>query len=136
MAKDDVRAVVRGLEKFTTRVITKITLDVVANLVETTPIDTGWARANWVPSIGTSFIANLEGIQPDGPLAAKSADEQAAAVAEVLANYKLDRGSVFVTNNVTYISELNEGKSRQEPAAFVQRAIEKAITVDIQGLES
>ncbi len=131
-----IKAIIRGLEKVSERAITKITLDVVANLVETTPIDTGWARAMWVPSIGARHIVTgLEGVEPDAALVASSANVQTNALGSVF-NYKLKRGAVYITNNVTYITELNEGKSFQEPAGFVQRAIEKAVTVDILGLKS
>ena len=41
-----------SIDRFTERVVTKIGLDVTANLIETTPVDFGWARANWVPSVG------------------------------------------------------------------------------------
>ncbi len=130
---DTVRAVVRAVNKLTERAIVKLTLDVTANLREVTPRDTGWAAANWVPSIGKPVVADLGGIQPTAALATSAAAEQATAIAGVL-GYKLSRGRVFVTNNVDYITELNDGKSKKEPAGFVQRAIRKAVTQDIKGL--
>ena len=33
------------LERFVERLLVKITLDMVANLTEATPVDSGWARA-------------------------------------------------------------------------------------------
>ena len=50
--RKQVTAIVRGLDRFAERVIVKITLDVTANLIEANPVDTGWSRANWVPSVG------------------------------------------------------------------------------------
>ncbi len=134
MADPQIRAIVKGLERLTERIVTKITLDITANLIETTPVDTGWARANWVPAIGMPLEANLDGIIPTSQDAASAASEQQAAIAGIVTGYKLSMGAVFVSNNVPYIVRLNEGSSAQAPSAFVQRAIEKAVTQDIKGL--
>lgn len=129
-----VRAIVKELRNVTARLITKITLDLDANLRESTPIDTGWARANWVPAIGTPHLENLEGIDPKSVDVSAAQQKAANGKARVL-GYKLVKGKVFVTNNVPYISRLNAGSSKQAPAGFVQRAIAKAVTVDIKGFK-
>ena len=132
MADRQVRAVVRALEGFSSRLIRKITLDVTANLVETTPVDTGWARANWVPSIGFPRLEPATD-SPTVAIVPPQVIVQKAATAGIFA-YRLEQGSVFVTNNVPYIVELNDGKSTQAPTGFVQAAIRKAVTRDVQGL--
>lgn len=134
MADPQIRAIVRGLERLTERIVTKITLDVTANLVETTPVDTGWARANWVPAIGRPFSVDLSGVTPTAQNAAAAGSQQQAALAGVATGYKLSMGKVFVSNNVPYILGLNDGNSAQAPSGFVQRAIQKAVTQDIMGL--
>ena len=135
MADRRVRAIVRGLDRLTSRVVVKLTLDVTANLVETTPVDTGWARANWVPSIGEPALKDLPAVGPDNSQAVASAvTEQEVARAKIL-GYVLKRGRVFVTNNVPYILELNDGSSTKAPAGFVQQAIAKAVTQDMRGFK-
>lgn len=134
MADPQIRAIIKGLERLTERIVTKITLDVTANLIETTPVDTGWARGNWVPAIGAAFEADLAGITPTPQDAATAAAGQQNAIAGIVAGYKLSRGAVFVSNNVPYILRLNDGSSTQAPSGFVQRAIKKAVTQDIKGL--
>lgn len=117
----------RGLDRLTTRVVTRLTLDVTANLIEDTPVDTGWARANWVPSMGQPKLKDLPPTRPDDSQAVAGATaEQQGAVAGLLA-YTLKRGMVFVTNNVPYILDLNDGTSTQAPTGFVQRAIARAV---------
>ena len=133
MANPQVRAVVRALERVSERAIVKITLDVVANLVEATPVDVGWARANWVPSIGTPFLQDLSGVEPTSSATSAAAASQQSAIGGVVAGYKLRSGSVFVSNNVPYITALNDGSSKQAPAGFVQAAIRKAVTEDFRG---
>lgn len=121
-----VRAVVRALEKVSEAVVTRLTLNITANLVESTPVDLGWARANWVPAIGAAFTGNSGAADPDeGSVSAQGARQQAAIAA--MTAYKLGRGSVFISNNVPYISRLNAGSSRQAPAGFVQAAVREGV---------
>ena len=128
--RKQVTAIVRSLDRYAGRLIIKITLDVTGNLVETTPVDTGWARANWVPSVSNRSrrpAQSFTGRTPSASVQAAAA-KQAAGQVQV-AGYKLERGRVFVSNNVKYINRLNDGSSRQAPSGFVQRAIRKAVTM-------
>jgi hypothetical protein len=122
----EVRAVIRATERVTEKVVTRLTLNITANLVETTPVDLGWARANWVPAIGVAFTGNSGNVDPDvAGVSAQSARQQAAIAA--MTAYRLGRGSVFISNNVPYIPRLNAGSSRQAPAGFVQAAVREGV---------
>lgn len=136
MADPQIEQIVRDLVGVTERVIKKITLDLTANLIDTTPVDTGWARANWVPRIGETFIDDAPPDTEDDQLAALPGRqaEQQAGVAAVAASYTLGQGPVFVSNNVPYIQVLNDGHSQQAPAGFVEAAIEKAVRVDLESI--
>ena len=137
MARDpQIRAIVKGLEKVVERVVTKITLDVTANLIKITPVDTGWARANWVPAIGAPIRQDLSAVPATVSNAQSKTGEQQRAMADVVTGYRLVRGRVFVSNNVPYITKLNDGHSRKAPAGFVQMAIQKAVTQDIRGFRA
>ena len=89
-------------------------LEIDANLRETTPVDTGHARANWVPSIGSPHQGEDDGAAHDQGIAA------------VLA-YQLTQGPGYVSNHVPYISALNYGHSKQAPRMFVEAAVDKAL---------
>ena len=136
MADSQIDAILRAVDGFTSKVTQKVTLDVTANLIETTPVDTGWARANWVPSIGKSHQSILGG-KPDritrAPLVASGEAQQATGIASIT-SYQINQGKVFISNNVGYIEDLNMGTSKQAPEAFVQGAIDKAVTSDIKVL--
>lgn len=121
------RFVIEVLHKFAEKRIKIITLDATANLIEDTPRDTGWARSNWIPSIGVSSERQGNLIDPDaGAVAeARRASEQGQAL--IATTYTLNKGKVFVTNNVPYIGRLNDGHSQQAPAGFVQAAIARAV---------
>ena len=118
-----VRVVVTSVEGFVEKLIKRLTLNVTANLVEDTPVDTGWARANWVPQIGSprSTTAGTRMAAENGQI---NLGPQSSGLSSVL-RYKLGP-NVHITNNVPYIESLNAGSSRQAPSAFIQGAIARA----------
>lgn len=120
--------IMRQLISVAEQVIKKVAFDIQANLVKAsseggTPVDTGWARANWLVNIGTPFL------QPIGTYAQAAAGNVPPAGTGLgnLATYKLGP-KVFISNNVPYIVRLNEGSSQKAPAGFVQAAILRALT--------
>lgn len=108
------------LVKFTTEKVKKILLGVAANLTEVTPVDTGHAANNWVPSVAAPYDGTSG--SPDFP----DSSAQAAGIQAVLATYELPQVG-WVSNNVPYIGALNDGHSQQAPAGFVQAGVLKAI---------
>ena len=127
VATSNIRVVLRGLKGFTERVVRVIVLDATANLIEDTPVDIGWAQANWIPSIGappTRPVGATTIGEPDVG-AARAAQQQ--GIAAIATGYTLEQGNVNITNNVRYIRPLNEGSSSKAPAMFVQSAIARAL---------
>jgi uncharacterized protein CbrC (UPF0167 family) len=108
------------LKSFTEDIVQQITLEVTAVLGEDTPVDTGWAQANWVPNIGSSHVGTV------GTKESVTATAKEEGIAKVLALYKLP-AIVFVSNNVPYIERLNSGHSTQQPNPFVQLSILKGL---------
>lgn len=124
-----IRVIIEELEEYTAKVVTGVTLEIHAVLTEDTPLDTGWARANWVPAVGRPGDSSSE---QTGQTSGAQAKATAGLVA--VAGYKLKQGIVHVTNNVPYIEVLNSGSSKQAPADFVPRAIEKGIAAALRRL--
>lgn len=124
-----IRFVLDALNRFTEKHVKVITLDAVANLVEDTPRRTGWARSNWVPSIGSP--KELDGTPPAEDQARAAVGQRDAAreagIAQIVTGYRLSLGRIYITNNVPYIQRLNDGSSKQAPAGFVQAAILRAV---------
>jgi hypothetical protein len=119
---DKIRA---ALDKFVGEVVKMVTLEITDDLITATPVDTGWARANWVPSIGSPVSS------PSGTRENVSPALQQAGLATVAVGYKLSAGQVFISNNVPYIGALNGGSSPQAPAGFVQDSIKSGIAGSI-----
>lgn len=102
------KKVVEKLEK----TVRAVALFVDAELVTTTPVDTGRARSNWLPTLNTPAAGQVEpGGKPD--------------MGRAIAAYTL-ADTILITNNLPYIRRLNEGYSKQAPAGFVDIALAKA----------
>lgn len=102
------------------KLVRQLILEVHHELVTNTPIDTGWARSNWIPSVGTPS---------ELPVGMKSQIDTGgmAAGAAAIMSYDLFKEPAFITNNVPYINDLNAGWSRQAPPGYVEMAIEAGI---------
>lgn len=129
---DQTRILVRDLNRFTEQVISRIGIETHANLVQApseggTPVDTGWARANWVPSLGKSFEGTAGTVEQAEQGRIDSGKAQRGLVA-LATRYRLRQGPVFISNNVPYIGRLNDGSSTQAPKGFVQSGIQKTLS--------
>lgn len=82
-----------------------------------TPVDTGHARASWIPAVGAPNLT--EPVGADSSLAS-------AGTAQVMA-FKLGQGMLYLSNVVPYIGRLNLGHSKQAPALFVEACIARAV---------
>jgi hypothetical protein len=132
---DQIDIIVADLDKYTQGEVIALALNVNANLRSNpplgTPVDTGWASANWVPSIGQPKIVDGEPAdRRAGPTPAEVAQraQLAADGQNDVLSWRNGDGPIFSTNNVPYIAALDAGHSTQSPRGFVQAAIEKAIT--------
>jgi hypothetical protein len=118
MAEQDIKATLSGIEKTAERVIKRVGFAIHGELVRATPVDTGWARANWQVSIGrptSGAVGSRENVA--GATAAQS-----AGTARLLV-YDFKQGDVWLGNHVPYIQKLDEGHSKQAPEGWVARAI-------------
>lgn len=101
------KKVIDTLEK----TVRRVALVVDTTLVNTTPVDTGRARANWLPSLNVPRSDSVDLKNTEG-------------VESILPSYKVS-DTIYITNNLPYIQRLNDGWSQQAPAGFVETAIEK-----------
>lgn len=84
-------------------------------IVPATPVDTGFARANWRPSLNAPAIVPVSELDPTG-------QATVARIATVSSRYRVG-DTLFIVNNAPYIGALNAGSSPQAPAGFVQRSV-------------
>ena len=124
MASRKVRRVVNLAEADITRRVQKLILDIAANLKEETPVDTGWARANWVPAIRRPYRANGERprTNPEGRAQVRRAKQTAGEIG--IHSYEFP-DKAFVSNNVPYVPILDD--RHPTAAGFIQESVDKAI---------
>lgn len=123
--EDETRKIVQDVSEFTDRQIRRLGVRITRILRGPpgeggTPVDTGWASSNWIPSIGQPVT------EPYGSKLAVDRSRSNAGIAS-LATYKKEQGPIFIANNVPYINLLNTGSSRQAPPAFVDIAVQRAL---------
>lgn len=131
MATDQVAFIIADLDRFTRGEMIALALNINANLRENppvgTPFDTGWASANWIPSVGSPTIVDSSKKEPTPADIAARRQMVEQGTNAVLA-WKPEDGAIFSTNAVPYIEPLNAGHSPQQAQpGFVGRAIEKAV---------
>ena len=110
------RAIEKAKDKAETAV-KKITLDLFKSVIKMSPVKTGRFRNNWNSAIGTADYSTTEEVDPSGSNAISRAEA-------VIANYKLDGKSIFLTNNLPYAKRLEEGWSqKQAPQGMVRLSL-------------
>lgn len=117
---DDVKQLIRDSVK---EDVIALALNIHGRLVDNapdgTPVDTGWASANWWISVGSASTSNTG---PAGDVGARQS-QQAQGLADIL-SYDPSKGVIYITNNVPYINRLNNGWSQKSPAGFVDKAVQ------------
>ena len=131
--KEDIAAAKLQIENVTNETIIDVTLRIHATLVSNppagTPIDLGWASANWFINVGAPTTGNGGQLDADNPAAVSSREgQQASSVARFVSSYDYTSGqTIHIGNNVPYINRLNNGWSNQAPAGFVDDATQEAV---------
>ena len=118
MADRQAQLIVNDLIQRTNDGAIGLALRIQGGLVEETPVLTGWAASNWIPQVGTPFV-RVVGLPTD-----LDQNTQAAGEASVL-SWKFNQGSLYITNNVSYIKKLNQGSSRKAPSMFIESVIKR-----------
>lgn len=100
-------------------VATAILID--SQLILNTPVDTGRARANWLPSIDAPDLS----IVPPSSTGAPNSVQRDADIQSELTRFNF-KNTIYISNNLPYIKRLNDGHSQQAPAGFVENIISVA----------
>ena len=94
----------------------KIALEALSRLVQITPVDTGRARGNWQLTINYPADWEIDTVDKPGARTIAVGRNRLAQ----MSNHGLGQ-VVFISNNVDYIEELDEGRgSSQAPRGIVQ----------------
>jgi uncharacterized protein CbrC (UPF0167 family) len=112
-----------AVEKNHNTVVKKVSFDMASKIIKRTPVDTGRAKANWHVELNNQRMFTTDDTDTRG---ASTIAEAASEINKVKIG-----DSVYITNNLPYIEELENGSSQQAPAGMVKvTAAEFKRTVD------
>lgn len=94
-------------------VLRKLALDLYAEIIKGTPVDTGRARANW----------NLSVHSPNYSVSNSTIISSVSITAGSLQNLP----EVYISNGLPYVRELEFGRSDQAPNGFIRLAIQRVL---------
>ena len=112
----------------TDKLVKEIACDVLAIVVNDTPVDVGTAKSNWHVGIDNAPSMVQSAYDPGEKGSTEISNiEQAIAQGEaVIATYAGSQ-EIHITNNLDYINDLNSGSSNQAPPGYVQDAVLEAL---------
>lgn len=113
---DDIRKFTAKTSQAHNKITRAATLELFSGVIKATPVDTGRARGNWQTTVGSPASGSLEREDKGG----------AEAIAEVEAKAPEGAGQVtYLSNNLPYIDELENGSSKQAPEGMVKRNMDR-----------
>ncbi|MCY1553030.1 hypothetical protein D9M68_894720 [compost metagenome] len=94
------------------------------DLAYKTPVDTSNALSNWQLTLDSPATDEIKPYFP-GHMGSTQRASAAQTVNEARSRLgaKKPGQPIYITNNVPYIEQLNNGSSKQAPAGFVERSI-------------
>jgi hypothetical protein len=116
----ETKRVIQLLDKVTEKAARRLVIAIHGGLVEETPVATGWAMNNWIPSVKMPVTKTA------GDPKNVSSAIMTGGIVDIL-NWHFEDGSAWVANNVPYINRLNAGHSAQAPVGFVDKVIQKEV---------
>ena len=114
---EGVDAAIEQIKADISKIVREFGITLFQGLVSITPIDTGYARGNWLIDFGRENLRTVG--SRDSPPGAPTGGQ--------VATWRIDSGSLVFHNSVEYITELDRGSSGQAPQGMVDPAIAAAI---------
>lgn len=111
------------LESHASDIAVKVATVMMRDLVSHTPVDVTTAMSNWQVQLHSPASGIIPAHNPGerGSTQGMSAETTLRLAASIL-SAKQPGESIWISNNVTYIEDLDRGTSKQEPAGFFERA--------------
>ena len=106
------------------KLVKKVALVIDSHVVLGTPVDEGRARSSWVVGISkpSRLVPKNFPKGKDGSTRAEAGQKSIKRAQERIASRKSGQ-TIVISNNVSYIGDLNDGTSDQAPKNFVELAI-------------
>lgn len=115
------------LEDGLNRVAKEVAVSLIDDLIMMTPVDTSKALSNWRAGQAYPLTDEIDAHVPGnfGSTRGLSASK-ASGDAKVNISKKEPGVTLYISNSAEYITELNNGSSKQAPAGFVEASVSRA----------
>jgi hypothetical protein len=111
---DDVRRFSVKAGESSDRIVRAVTLSLFNGIIRDTPVDTGRARGNWQTTVGAPASGEIDRLGAS------------ASISEVEAKTPPGAGQeTYLSNDLPYIVQLEEGTSKQAPEGMVKRNMDR-----------
>ena len=102
----------------------EVAKELVETLVDRTPVDTSLAVSNWQASLDRPNTSEINAYFEGNKGSTRRVSSDAAIkAADSNIDGRKDGQDIYVTNNVDYIDDLNNGHSSQAPTGFIENSI-------------
>lgn len=120
----NMRRYARELPQRANALAKEVSITILNDLVNITPVDTSAAISNWQVNAGSMPTGTIQPYFPGfrGSTVSQSVSATLEAGLSEIA-FKQPGQPLHITNNLDYIIDLNDGSSKQAPANFVERAV-------------
>jgi HK97 gp10 family phage protein len=114
----------KKVEEDVNKIAKEVAMEVVTYLAYNTPVDTSKAISNWQVGVNTAKTSEIDAHNQgnQGSTLAASALTTINNAESELKSKKYGQ-EIHITNNASYIKDLENGSSRQAPTGFVSFAI-------------
>lgn len=118
----------RNIEQNGEATARKVALAVHQTVVLATPVDTGRARSNWIVQLSSPYRQTITAYSPGEKGSTSGANAQSAINQGQSTISQREKGQdIYISNNLDYITRLNQGWSAQAPAGFVEQAVSAGV---------
>jgi len=118
-----------SVERNADKLVKDVAIGVLTSVVRDTPVDTGQAKSNWQVAMMKPASGTRAAYVP-GEKGSTSLDNTIAAIEmgqAKIENEYISGSEIHITNNLEYITDLNDGASSQAPPGYVQEAVLEAL---------
>lgn len=119
----NMRMIVQAIEINSITAVREVAKAVGTTVVYATPVDTSRARLNWQGSVALPKAGVLLAAPLQPPSSNYGRNIALSSINQATIAYNGQKGGIWITNNLDYIQDLNNGSSRQAPANFVAMAV-------------
>lgn len=140
------KQVADAVQRDVNQLVADITVNVAHEVAKRTPVDTGYARANWITTLENTYDVHMPykmfpsrwrrnrrgNFGAGGSFRERTNVKGVTEQARAAVIHRDDEHTVYIVNNVPYTPALNKGHSTQAPANFVRAGVNIGVALAVR----